>query len=101
MKHLGHIRLGAGAQIINFLPELRADDPAVGALFEGRGWWNTTTKTLKFYNGTEVVTLATGGSLDDYLRADGTVDYQRVMTLLDEIKSRGLSRVTLDSQTDR
>lgn len=73
MKHLGHIRLGAGAQIINFLPELRADDPAVGALFEGRGWWNTTTKTLKFYNGTEVVTLATGGSLDDYLRADGTV----------------------------
>lgn len=35
------------------------------------------------------------------LRADGTVDYQRVMTLLDEIKSRGLSRVTLDSQTDR
>ena len=73
MKHLGHIRLGAGAQIINFLPELRADDPAVGALFEGRGWWNTTTKTLKFYNGTEVVTLATGGSLDDYLRTDGSV----------------------------
>ena len=35
------------------------------------------------------------------LRADGTVDDQRVMTLLDEIKSRGLSRVTLDSQTDR
>lgn len=73
MKHLGHVRLSSGAQIINFLPELLAADPVGAALFEGRGWWNTTTKTLKFYNGTEVVTLATGGSLDDYLRADGSI----------------------------
>ena len=35
------------------------------------------------------------------VRADGTVDYQKVVTLLDEIKGRGLSRITLDSQTDR
>lgn len=41
--------------------------------FEGRGWWNSTAKALKFYNGTEVVTLAIGGDLSDYIRADGTI----------------------------
>lgn len=34
------------------------------------------------------------------IRADGTVDYQKVMTLMDELKKRGLARVTLDSQTN-
>jgi len=35
------------------------------------------------------------------IRADGKVDYQNVMTLLDELKKRGLSRIRLDSQADR
>lgn len=34
------------------------------------------------------------------IRADGTVDYQKVMTLMDELKKRGLARVTLDSQSN-
>jgi biopolymer transport protein TolR len=34
------------------------------------------------------------------IRADGRVDYQKVMTVIDEIKKRGLSKITLDSQSD-
>ncbi len=34
------------------------------------------------------------------IRADGKVDYQKVMTVIDEIKKRGLSKITLDSQSD-
>lgn len=69
----------------------------------GRYYWGTSNQAIS--------SAELGQRLDDLsdkpkppvirVRADGTVNYQRVMTLLDEIKSRGLSRVTLDSQTDR
>lgn len=69
----------------------------------GRYYWGTSNQPIS--------SAELGQRLDDLsdkpkppvirVRADGTVNYQRVMTLLDEIKSRGLSRVTLDSQTDR
>lgn len=72
MKVHGNVDLRGQSQILNFRPEILAADPAVEALFEGRGWWNSTAKALKFYNGTEVVTLAIGGDLSDYIRADGT-----------------------------
>lgn len=69
----GHLKLLGQGQIKNFLPEILAVDPAGVELFEGRGWWNSVSKTLKFYNGTEVITLAVGGDLGDYLRADGSI----------------------------
>lgn len=72
MKFHGNVDLRGQSQILNFRPEILAADPAVEALFEGRGWWNSADKALKFYNGTEVVTLAIGGDLSDYIRADGT-----------------------------
>lgn len=72
MKVHGNVDLRGQSQILNFRPEILAADPAVEALFEGRGWWNSADKALKFYNGTEVVTLAIGGDLSDYIRADGT-----------------------------
>lgn len=73
MKVHGNVDLRGQSQILNFRPEILAADPAVEALFEGRGWWNSTAKALKFFNGTEVVTLAIGGDLSDYIRADGTI----------------------------
>lgn len=42
-----------------------ASDPTGGDLKEGRFWYNTTDKQLKYYDGTEVVTLATGGNLSE------------------------------------
>lgn len=34
------------------------------------------------------------------IRADAKVDWQRVMTVLDELKKRGLSQVQFDSQAE-
>jgi hypothetical protein len=73
MNVAGNLKLLGQGQIKNFLPEVLAADPSGVELFEGRGWWNSTSKSLKFYNGTEVITLAVGGDLSDYIRADGTV----------------------------
>jgi len=42
-----------------------AIDPTGGDLKEGRFWYNTADKQLKYYDGTEVVALATGGNLSE------------------------------------
>lgn len=81
MRINGHVELMGQAQVKNFRPEILAADPAIGALFEGRGWWNTTDKSLKFFDGTSVITLAVGGDLSDYIRADGTVAMTGVLLL--------------------
>ena len=81
MRINGHVELMGQAQVKNFRPETLAADPAIGALFEGRGWWNTTDKSLKFFDGTSVITLAVGGDLSDYIRADGTVAMTGVLLL--------------------
>ena len=73
MLQNGHIKMVGGAQIKNLRPEILAVDPDVSALFEARVWWNTTEKTLKFFDGVQVETIAVGGNLEDYIRADGTV----------------------------
>jgi biopolymer transport protein ExbD len=33
------------------------------------------------------------------IRADGNTNFQRFMDLMDELKKRGLSKITIDSQT--
>lgn len=69
-------------------------------------------KQGKFYWGNKPVTMAELGShLNNAaalpkppvirIRADGGVNYQRVMDLLDELRKRGLSKITFDSQTER
>lgn len=77
----GNLRLLGQGQIKNFLPEKLAADPQGVELFEGRGWWNTTEHTLKVYDGTSVVTLAVGGDLGDYLKADGSVEMTGALLL--------------------
>ena len=73
MNVAGNLKLLGQGQIKNFIPEILAVDPSGVELFEGRGWWNSTSKSLKFYNGTAIITLAIGGDLSDYIRADGTI----------------------------
>jgi biopolymer transport protein ExbD len=34
------------------------------------------------------------------IQADGSVNMQRFMDLMDELKKRGLSKITIDSQTE-
>lgn len=69
----GNLRLMGGGVIRNMRFEQLATDPSVESLTEARGWYNTTDKALKYFDGVEVQTIAKGGNLDDYLRVDGTI----------------------------
>lgn len=61
-------------EIRGLKPQRLAADPQAGDLREGLVWVNTTEKALKWYDGTSVLTVATGGTLDDYLsKAGGTL----------------------------
>lgn len=75
MKH-GIIELFSNAYIKNLKPESLAADPQLADLTGvgvARIWFNETDKALKFFDGAEVMQLATGGTLEDYVRHDGTV----------------------------
>lgn len=52
-------------------PQRLAADPTGGDLVEGLIWINTTDKAMKWYDGTEVTTVASGGALSDYLALAG------------------------------
>lgn len=73
MKIAANLEMLGQGQIKFFRPEVLAADPAEASLFEARGWWNTTEKVLKFFDGTKVIEIAIGGDLNDYVRHDGTV----------------------------
>jgi ABC-type uncharacterized transport system ATPase subunit len=73
MKIAANLEMLGQGQIKFFRPEVLAADPAGASLFEARGWWNTTEKVLKFFDGTKVIEIAIGGDLNDYVRHDGTV----------------------------
>lgn len=73
MKHVGNIRLVGTAAIFGMKPESVTADPSLAGVTESMIWYNSTEKALKFYDGVAVQTLAKGGNLNDYVRADGTV----------------------------
>jgi biopolymer transport protein ExbD len=71
----------------------------------------TVTAQGKYLWGTQPVTMAelekkldSSATLSKQpvfrIRADGRTDWQKVMTLLDEIKKRGMSKVTFDSVSE-
>lgn len=72
------MRVNGNIQVVGEIqglkPQRLAADPYGADLVQGLTWVNTTDKALRWYNGTEVLTLATGGSLDAYLsKAGGTL----------------------------
>jgi len=70
----GTITLTPSAVIKNFKPEALAVDPSgLAEKAIARTWFNTTDKKLKYFDGTEIHTLAVGGNLEDYLKLDGSV----------------------------
>ncbi len=60
-------------EIRGLKPQRRADDPGINELREGLVWVNSTDKALRWYDGTQIHTVASGGSLDDYLSKEGGV----------------------------
>ena len=96
MDILGNLRLLGGGTIRNLKIEEVAADPTLEGLFEARFWYNSTTKALKYFNGTDVQTLAVGGTLADYVRADGTISMTSELTLSsdDQSTAAGTSAVS-------
>ena len=58
-------------EIRGLKPQRRADDPGINELREGLVWVNSTDKALRWYDGIQIHTVASGGSLDDYLSKEG------------------------------
>jgi len=42
---------------INLVIESLATDPSTNGLVEGRIWYNSTDKVMKYWNGTNIITL--------------------------------------------
>jgi len=74
---IGNQQLLIGAMIKNFRPELLAADPDVASLVAGQAgviWFNTTDNKFKYFNGTTIEALGSGGELPEgLLKADGSV----------------------------
>ena len=62
MDHIGNIRLMGLGAIKNMRHEQLAADPASPAV--GQMWYNTTENVYKGYNGTDIVTFASGGNTE-------------------------------------
>jgi hypothetical protein len=82
-------------QIKDLKPENLVEDPLNGDLVASRLWFNSVEARLKFYDGTEVHTLAVGGSLNDYVKHDGTVAMTGELKLNNTDQSASASNVAI------
>ena len=80
-KHYGNLVFQGQGQIRNLTPEKLSADPSGAGLWEGRVWTNTTEQCVKYYLDGEIKQFAEGGSLEDYLRRDGTLPMTAELTL--------------------
>lgn len=69
MRYNGNIQVVG--EIQGLKPQRLVADPSGVDLVQGLVWVNTTDGTLRWYDGSEVLTIATGGSLENYLSKDG------------------------------
>lgn len=95
MQVLGNLQLVGGGSIRGLRVEQLGTDPLVGDLLEARVWYNTATKALKYFDGTEVHTLAKGGNLTDYVRHDGTVAMTGALVLNSDDQSAAADNVAV------
>ena len=72
-------------ELIDFKPENLATDPVSPAV--SQMWYNTTTNTLKYYDGTAVRTLSQGGDFGDYIQRDGSVAMTGALVLSSDDQS--------------
>lgn len=95
MQVLGNLQLVGGGSIRGLRVEQLGADPLVGDLLEARVWYNTATKALKYFDGTEVHTIAKGGNLTDYVRHDGTVAMTGELVLSSDDQSASADTVAV------
>jgi hypothetical protein len=72
---LANIQLN-GNQLLGLRLEVLAADPSGGDLYEGRLWFNSTTDYVKYYNGTDIITVGVViASISDLSAPTGDVDW--------------------------
>jgi hypothetical protein len=96
-KQYGSLTFMGQGQVKNFTPEKLVADPEGAGLWEGRFWTNTTDNAVRYYLNGEVKQVAEGGSLDDYLRRDGSLAMLGAL-LLDSDDQSAASDVTAISK---
>lgn len=87
MRFIGD--LNVDGEILELKPENLASDP--GSPIESQMWWNSTSKVMKYYDGTEVKTISEGGNFDDFINKDGSVAMTGELTLSSSTPSAALS----------
>jgi len=77
------MRVNGNLSIVGQIKDLKvhqlATDPAAPVL--SQVWYNTAEGALKYFDGTEVQTVAKGGNLEDYLSRDGSTVMTGDLTL--------------------
>lgn len=80
-------------KILDLKPETLANDPAAGDLVAPRLWVNTTSNTLRFYNGTTTVSLGAAG-------AGSVTPEELTAALADYTTTTALTALLADYTTD-
>lgn len=97
-KIFGNLSFQGNGQVFNLRIENLAADPAVKDLAGGvaRLWFNTTDSVLRYFNGVKVEQIAVGGTLEDYLRRDGTAAMlaDLILSSADQSASSNLAAVS-------
>lgn len=81
----GNLKLIGGGYVANLRPEPLAADPATPEI--GQIWFNTTEGVHKSYDGVTITTIASGGSLNDYINRDGSVAMTAELSLFADATS--------------
>lgn len=77
------MRINGNLNVVGQIKDLKVHQLAVDPVSPvlSQVWYNTAEGALKYYDGTEVQTVAKGGNLDDYLMLDGTTPMTGDLTL--------------------
>ena len=97
-KLFGNLVVKGAGQIINLRIENLAVDPQPVDLagLDALMWFNTAEAVLKYWDGTAVEQIAVGGTLEDYLRRDGTAAMlaDLILSSTDQSASSNLSAIS-------
>ena len=85
-------------EIIGLKPQRLAVDPDLSDLRQALTWFNTTEQKLRYFDGTEVRTIAVGDNLDDYLALAGGTMTGTLTLAADAVED--LEAVTLQQQVE-
>lgn len=99
MRYNGNLELVG--EIQGLKPQRRAVDPTGAELVQGLVWVNSAEGVLRWFDGTKVHTIATGGSLEDYLaKSGGTLTGPLILAADATAALEAVTKQQLDASVD-